>query len=321
MTQALPLAHFKKTALTVMITAALTACGGGGGGGGSSESGTTSNDPSATTQTASINTGENSQETATVAGTITDIETVRSNPAISVSTTQPATSALAKSQQAPGSTSTIYITISDLNNDGDARYRILHDVNGKPYATTLTIDATNTSATKDVAKAENIASLATDTLLMADEQRLSNILLQLEYLAGITNPAGMDQTQASIQTTVQQAAADTQTLKDAVTKALNDYKAGTIGEGELAQKIAEMDAGLGSVETLGDSMLSNFNTTLSSLVATLPANRPLTYDAAQGRYTRFTDGAMGQYTQAGEWQFDAGYDWLNAALQLKAKQN
>ena len=109
--------------------------------------------------------------------------------------------------------------------------------------------------------------------------------------------------------------------KSGLAKALTDYREGKVSEQALKQSIAEMEASLEDAASVGDDVLQEFDKTLTALIKELPDQLQLTYDPIQGRYTRFTNESLGQYTETGEWQFDTGYDWLNAALQMKAKQN
>lgn len=296
-----------KSVIALSLLLSITACGGGSSGGSSSEP--------TTNKTITIEISESSQETATVAGTITRIDSIREHAGIALSQTPK--SSVSADNDTEMFSSTIYVSVQELQNNADARYQIHHNTDDERYITTLTINAENTSALDNVAKAEQVTGLSTNTLVLADEQRLSNILLQLEYLAGLIKPSTMDSTKATITQYIDEEAADIRKLQDSVTAVLADYKAGEVPERRLADSLTEMDSGLAQAATIGDIVLDEFDTTLGALIAELPGNLPLTYDSNQGRYTRFTHDSLGQYTETGQWQFDPAYDWLNAALFMK----
>jgi|GEM_PF-1685413 len=306
---------FAKPFSALPLILSITACGGGGDGG----SGDNSAEASTINETTTIETAEFNQETTTVAGTITQIDAVREHSGIELSQTRQ--TSIGTQDDAKSTSSSIYVSVQELQNDADARYQIHHSTATDKYITTLTINAKNTSALDDIAKAEQITTLSTNTLVLADEQRLCNILLQLEYLAGMTNPATMDDTKAVIAELIDRTTAASQSAKDQLAKALTDYREGKVSEQALKQSIAEMEASLEDAASVGDDVLQEFDKTLTALIKELPDQLQLTYDPIQGRYTRFTNESLGQYTETGEWQFDTGYDWLNAALQMKAKQN
>jgi len=297
-----------KSFAALPLILSITACDGGGGDVSSGEN-------SIINRNTVIQTTESSHETTTVAGTITQIDTVRKDSGIELSQT-PQTSTSTQNN-AEAASSIVYVRVQELQNDTDARYRVHHSTDDAKYITTLTINAENTSALDDIAKAEQITGLSTDNLVLADEHRLSNILLQLEYLAGLTTPATMDSTKATITQSIAEETADIRNLKDTVTTVLADYKAGEAPEQTLIATLAEMEAGLAQAATIGDILLQEFDTTLDALIDELPEDLSLTYDSAQGRYTRFTHESLGQYTETGQWQFDPAYDWLNAALLMK----
>lgn len=289
----------KRLAAACSAALFLTACGGGGGG-------SAPQDPATkiTQHTATVSVGENSSSTFNVNGSIKSVSVDRPAEPISVD----------------ASGSALAIDVGSLINEQTARYNIRHSVNGAPHETILTIEGVNTSAAATVAQANAMTTTPVSQLAFYDTQRLSNILLEIQYLAGQINESQKVATQASIQDSIDQAAQDTKALKDALTATLAAYRAGQVGEQSLAQKVASMNGGIEGVSDIGKIVLDTFSTTLNELNVAFPADLTLKYDEQIERYTRFKDSRLGAYDANGSWIFTPEYDWLNAALTLSQGQ-
>lgn len=292
---------------TLSATLLLTACGGGGGGGDSKAPEAekpsipeTPAAPSVITKADSIQLSELSEDTYTVAGEITEIEALISGAGLSVTT----------------SGNTLAVSAAELNNDSLSRVKISHQSGEQPYETILSITGINTSALPLITQGERIVQRATDNMILADERRLGEILLELQYLAGITTPAEKDLTLDTIKEAIDQAVADTETLKSNLASAIQAYKAGESGEDSLIEELTRMETGLQGAGEIGQLVLDGMSTTLQALGVTLPETLEMAYDPNLGRYTRFTHESLGGYDENGAWAFDEAYDWLNAALPL-----
>lgn len=296
----------KLLAAAISASVLLTACGGGGGGDSSGSSSNTSENPisKVVQNTATIRVDENSSSTFGVDGSIKNVTAERPVDLITVN----------------ASDSSITIKVDELTKEETARYTIEHRVDGAPHETILTIKGVNASAAAMVAQADAMVNTPTSQLAFYDTERLSSIVLEIQYLAGQISESEKAGTKASIQSAIDQAAQDTKALKDSLAEALTAYRAGQIGEQSLAQKLADMEGGIDQVSDLGNIVLDSFSTTLSELGVTLPAGMTLAYDDQIERYTRFKDANLGSYDENGKWVFAPEYDWLNAALTLAQGQ-
>lgn len=285
-----------KLVVAISTTLFLTACGGGSSDGG----GKAPKGPAPTQESVTINLDEGTDSVVQFAGSITSVTAQREIDGVT----------------AVESEGGITVAADDLTNDVTARYRVSHEDGGKKYETTLTVNGINISAAGAVQQAERTVSLSTERMILADEKRLSQTVLEIQYLAGLIDASEKVVTTASIQNAIDQSVRDTQGLKDALEVAVNQYKAGKIDEPSLLVKLSQMEGGIQDASEIGRIVIEEMNDTLTALGVALPAQLPVNYDSRLGRYTRFTNAALGSYEQNGGWKFSANYDWLNAALPL-----
>ena len=284
--------NFRAAKLTVSAMAALllTACGGGGGGSDSS-------DPNLKNETLRITADENTVETFQLNGSIKagSLTTVIDNPQVTASL----------------SGDTISINIGELTNDADARYTVQTSANTR-Y--TIDVDGLNTSATALVQQATTLAELSSAQALIADDVRLMNVMLEVEYLAGQISSTEKDAIKVQVATS-------TSSLDNEISltsQALNDYQNGDITDADLQLQVDATTAAVAEAGQAGEQALDNVTDTLTAIGITLPddleGSYPLEYVAGFDRYSRFMHPDFGTDDGNGGFSFSASYDFFNTVF-------
>lgn len=286
---------------TVVFTASiLSGCGGGGG----SDNSTTppkTEAPKPISETLSITTSENQQVTQALRGTPVSTTRIRGTEAITADTTEDGT---------------LNISVAELQNEGDARFKVTTKDGNTTIEYIVSVSAENTSARASLEQAEQITQVSAESLALTDEQRLAQIALEIEYLTGAVDATLKDMANTEIEQTITEAGASLTESQSQLAQAIKDYQNGTATEAELAEHLVQMDTDIQAINETGTTVLAAVETTLVALGVDLPETLTFTYDEALGRYTRFTSPDLGAYNDNGEWVFNAEYDWLNAALPL-----
>src|SRR5690554_4201756 len=293
----------RKATLAAAISLTLTACGGGGGGGGNDTTPPKADAPKPVTETKtlSIATAENEQVTQALRGTPVSTTRIRGTEAITADTTEDGT---------------LNISVAELQNEGDARFKVTTKDGNTTIEYIVSVSAENTSARASLEQAEQITQVSAESLALTDEQRLAQIALEIEYLTGAVDATLKDMANADIEQTITEAGASLTESQSQLAQAIKDYQNGTATEAELAEHLVQMDTDIQAINETGTTVLAAVETTLVALGVDLPETLTFTYDETLGRYTRFTSPDLGAYNDNGEWVFNAEYDWLNAALPL-----
>lgn len=262
--------------VSALLALSLTACGGGGG---SSSGGEQPSGPTA--KPLSLSGPESSTITETLDGTINEssLKFVIENPAINVS----------------ASGSTLSINIDELENDGTARFTIDTNANSR-Y--TINVQAQNTSAATLIRQAELLTAGNAGNTLLADDVRLQNILLELEYLGNDITETEKSNIQNATTTTLNTGTPAMNQEAATLANVLTNYKSSDVTESDLEVALQTANSvitqGWGEI---GEQLLTDRQATLSAMGINLPANvegsYPLTFNAGINRYTRWIDPEFG----------------------------
>lgn len=290
----------RKPAITLTVSAftaiLLTGCGGGGGG--ESNSSTASKQ-----ETVRVSTSENTVETRQLNGEI-DASSITAisgfdSPNISASTKE----------------NILTITVGDLANSDTERFT-LETSAGLIY--TIVVDAENTSARAIVDQAETLTEITSPGTLAADDLRLMNIVLELEYLAGSISESEKVTTSQAALTKINNFAASLESEIVLLSQALTNYRAGDIPETDLKHRLSAASASLSDIGNAGESALDNVNETLTAMGIVLPedleATNPLVYVEQADRFSRFMNANYGTFDSNGNFIFSNSYDFLNAVF-------
>lgn len=266
--------------VTALIAVTLTACGGGGGGGGGSSS-SGGNTGGLTAKPLSLSGTESSTITETLDGTIdtSSLSFVIDNPAINVS----------------ASGNTLTIDIDELQNEGIARFTVETSANSR-Y--TVNVQAENTSAVALVRQAELLTAENAGITLLADDVRLQNVLLELEYLGNEITETQKSSIQSSTTSTLNAGTPAIDQETDTLASVLANYESGDVAESDLENALQAasnvITTGWGDI---GEQLLADRLATLSAMGINLPGtledSYPLTFEAGFDRYTRWIDPEFG----------------------------
>lgn len=295
------LLHKQKTALALATTFALTACGGGGGGSGDDTP--TKPTPPASEQL-SIESAENKVVSRTLQGEPVSTERIRGTEAIT-----------AEASRSNGKT-TLKVAVSELQNDGNARFKVTTKDGGTTIEYIVSVTAENTSAKGVVEQAERLTSVSPENLTLQDEKRLAQIALEIDYLTGVLDAGLKNEVNADIQKTIANTGATLGGSQSLLSEALTGYQNGSVTESVLTNSLENMNSKIQATATVGTTLLETVRPTLLGLGVDLPESLKFTYDENLGRYSRFTTPDLGAYDDNKEWEFHSEYDWLNAALPL-----
>jgi len=183
---------------------------------------------------------------------------------------------------------------------------------------------TNKSSTPLTVKATQIIQTDLEDLALADERRLADVLLQLQYLAKEIDHKELQARQQNLRTVANEAITSVSNALQSVSlpEVLNLYKQGKATEEDLSLAVSKAESQILFLDSAGIDMLTKTAVldTLSKLIDIDPANLTLQYDDQIGRYTRFTNETLGRYEEA-IWVFSSPFDWLNAALPINRNVN
>lgn len=299
--------------LVVSVAAlTLTACGGGGGGGGGDGSNNGGNPQLPASQVQSqvfdVSSAENQTETRQVPGEVTKVEQLRGSNAVTL-TSQAGTD---------GTTSTVTLSVAELENDEDARFKVTSTDGEQVTETIINLSATNTSAAPLLAEAQSLQSLPDAEAVLADDLRLANIVLELEYLANLISASEQAQMRSDIDNTLADLTLDLQNQIATVTSLLNDYNAGDATETALRDRLTLVNQEIDALGEAGETILDAFSDTLARLNITFPENlngtHPIVFNDDLNRYTRFGADAFGEVLSEDTFTFNEDFDFLNAAF-------
>lgn len=297
-----------RTAIAVITVLALAACGGGGGGGGGSDSGGgNSPEQGVPGNVVNLSSAEGMTVNQTLSGQVTDVRQVQGSDQVTVTF-----------NEASGNTTATF-TIGQLENEENSRFEIFTDNNGTRTRNIINLSATNTSAVPLLAEARGLEALSAPQALLADDLRLANVALELEYLANLINAteqqAMRDTIDSSLANLNNQLAADL----TAIANQLRGYESGDVTETALRNQLDQASARILSLSgDTGESILDTFTAILTRLDVVLPddlnATHPLVFDDNLNRFTRFGAAAFGQPNGDGTFTFDGNLDFLNAVF-------
>ena len=297
-----PFARRSAVTLTVGVFTAilLAGCGGGGSGG---SGGTSSSSTDFNQQTVTINTSESTVETRQLNGEID----AASITAVSGFDSPNITPSAAEE--------TLTITVGDLANSDTERFTLKTNA-GLTY--TIVVNAENTSARAIVEQAETLTEITSPGTLAADDLRLLNIVLELEYLAGSISESEKLATSDAAVTSVNGFANSLENEITLLGLALTDYNAGDIPETDLEQRLSAASGALSDIGNAGESALDNVIDTLTAMGIALPADLeatdPLAYVEQADRFSRFMNANYGSFDSNGNFTFSNSYDFLNAVF-------
>ena len=293
-----PFARKPVTTLAVGAFTAILLTGCGGGGGGGSTPSTASKQ-----QTVKVSTSENTIETRQLNGEIDSASITAvsgfDSPNISVSAKE----------------NILTITIDDLANS-DTERLTLETSAGLTY--TIVVDAENTSARAIVDQAETLNEITSPGTLAADDLRLMNTVLELEYLAGRISESEKVTISQGAATEINSFANSLENEIILLNQALADYMAGDIPETDLKQRLSAASGALSDIGNAGESAIDNVTDTLAAMGIALPAdletNNPLAYVEQADRFSRFMNANYGTFDSNGNFTFSNSYDFLNAVF-------
>lgn len=298
-----------RLATTCLLAVAMTACGGGGGGGETNTGGTNPTPPSPEpeleriTETDTLTIGESASVSENVRGDIQSIRKIRGDNTIGVTQNR----------------SAVTFTVEELVNEAEARFEVVTQDANTIITYFFTIEGVNTSAIETVEMAETLADLPATTTALQDDQRLTEIVLEVQYLANELSSDEKDEASQAIATAFEDIGGLSQDDLDALANTLRNYKQGTATENDLVTAVNDADQTLTQIGAVGEATLEQYQTVLRDLGVTLPddlaSELPITFDTQLGRYTRFTNPLLGSYTD-GQWTFNPEFDFLNSALTI-----
>lgn len=285
-----------KTLVAVIAAATLTACGGGGDKG-----------PSPTFKTLSVETAEGQQKVVTLSGLPQSVERIRGTQAITLDT-----------KADDGGKTLMTVTTGELENEGEARFKVITKNGEKQIITTVSVDAENTSAKKPLSRVQTIQGLSSAHSVLADDITLANVILELEYLAGKLDSNEVDDLRDTIDQGLNQVSAELSKEISRLPTLATKYKSGEITESEVSATIQNIEAHIADIGPAGEIILSTFTGTLGRLGINLPTNLndayPLTYNETLKRYTRFASDDLGTLNPDGTFTFHPDNDFLNSVF-------
>lgn len=287
----------------------LSGCGGGGdsasAGGGSDGSGNqtmTPAEPVEITRSSDLTIQEESSAVSPVEGQIQSIRKIRGDDTIDAT---------------PGE-SAVSFSVDELLNEAEARFEVITENGNEIITYFFSVVGQNTSAVPLVQQGVNLSGLPVTTTALQDDQRLTEIVLEVQYLANELSSTDRDRIIEEIDTAFQEIGAIAQEDIDALNRTLRNYETGSADENELNQAILSINATIRALGAVGESTLESYAEVLNDLGARLPENLsselPLVFDERINRYSRFTNSRLGSYSEDGRWQFGADFDFLNSAL-------
>lgn len=299
--------------IIVTATFTLAACGGGGGGGGGQPP--TPPGPETANQVLTVTSAENQTETRQVPGEVSQVEQLRGSDAVT----------LTSQANTEDDRSTVTLTIAELENDEDARFKVTSEQDGLITETIINLSATNTSAAPLLAQAQSLQSLPDAEAVLADDLRLANIVLELEYLANLISAGEQAQMRSDIDDTLASLTVNLQNQIATVTNLLNAYNAGDATETALRDRLTLVNQEVAALGEAGETILDALSDTLARLNIVLPENlngtHPIVFNDALNRYTRFGDEAFGEVVADDEFTFNEDFDFLNAAFTFAVRSD
>lgn len=270
--------------------------------GGDDESGSGDSDG---TETVSAVSGEGSTISQAFEFEIEAVEGIRTDPSVSVAING----------------SSVDLTVGDLENDVTVRYRV-KGVDGTERI--FAIELTNTSALPLVEEARSLAD-ATADLVVADDLQLAEIVLDLEYLAGLTTPEEVSIAISDFESEVASASGLFESQVQLVSNAISGYQEGDVPERELRLAVSDAQVALGPLNTAGSNLLLEVRDSLTDLGVSLPSNpgalTPIEFVEEGDRYSRFMTDAYGAFGVDGSFSFHDSADFLNAVFNYASGSN
>ncbi|WP_449285784.1 hypothetical protein [Marinobacter sp. PE14] len=272
----------------------LTGCGGGGG---------STSSTAAKQQTVKVSISENTIETRQLNGEIDEASITAisgfDSPNISVSTKE----------------NILTITVGDLANSDTERFTLKTSAS---LTYTIVVDAENTSAREIVDQAETLTEITSPGTLAADDLRLMNIVLELEYLSGSISESEKVTTSQAAESDINDFATSLENEIALLNQALTNYESGDIPETDLKQRLSAASGALSDIGNAGESAIDNVTDTLTAMGIALPedleATNPLAYVEQADRFSRFMNANFGTFDSNGNFTFSNSYDFLNAVF-------
>lgn len=285
------------------LSATIAACGGGGGDDGNpnGSNGQQPADPTRRTETVNVVVPEGTSLSQPVEGTIETSRRILGDETVSFVVGQAA----------------VTFAAGELQNEALARFEVVTKTDNQTITYYFSVTGENTSAKPVITAAQSLTALPIANVLQ-DDQRLTEIALEVQYLANEISSAEKARALAEMVTAFDDVSALTADDLGALNTALSDYQQGSIDETELANVLAVAEAAVADIGAAGEGALDTYQMTLEGLGVSLPENLaadlPLIFDDRLNRYTRFTNANLGSYNANGQWQFNASYEFLNSAL-------
>ena len=292
-----PTSQPKTYLLAALASLALTACGGGGGGGDDTPA------PTITNEVVSVDAAENSTHRVALEGQTKTMDVTRSFPAIAFAVDE--------------ETNELTITVGEVEQvQGDARVEITTTANIRYI---VDVVAENTSAAPIMAEAETLSEISSGAALAADDLRLANVALELEYLASQISFEEKEAARVANTAAVDSAATALMTSIETLEQSLADFRNGDISETQLSQSLDVAKAHMSTLDeasaTAVEAVLSTVNALIDvSLPADLEGTYPITYVAEADRYSRYMTTDLGTLSPDGSFSFSADYDFLNSVF-------
>ncbi|OJT00006.1 hypothetical protein [Marinobacter nauticus] len=292
-----------RTLLAAIACLSLTACGGGGGGGGGTP------EPETRNNVVTLTSAEGMTVNQSLEGSVTEVKQVRGSNQVTVTF-----------DDTPNDSgnSDVTFSIGQLENDEASRFEITTVSNGQTIRNIINLNATNTSATPTLAEIRGLQALSGPEAVLADDLRLANVALELEYLANLIDADQQQAMRDTINNTLSELTTDLTGDIAQITDALRGYERGEVTETSLRNLLNDTNTRVLGLGHAGEAILDSFSSTLSRLDVDFPDNLndtfPLIFDDNLNRYTRFGNDAFGQTNEDGTFTFDGNLDFLNAVF-------
>ncbi|MGP9834058.1 hypothetical protein [Marinobacter sp. NSM] len=291
------------TILAAIATLSLTACGGGGGGDGGTP------EPDMRNNVVTLSSAEGMTVNQSLEGSVTDVKQVRGSNQVTVTFDDTANTS---------GNSDVTFSIGQLENDENSRFEITTVSNGQTIRNIITLNATNTSAAPTLAEIRGLQALSGPEAVLADDLRLANVVLELEYLANLIDANEQQAMRDTINTTLAELTTDLAGDIAQITEALRGYERGEVTETSLRNLLNTINGRVLGLGSAGEAILDSFSSILNRLDVVFPENLnetyPLVFDNNLNRYTRFGANAFGQANEDGTFTFDGNLDFLNAVF-------